>query len=154
MMKTQDLVKKSDKFPFGLLSFGAKYAGERTGIVYNDLMDDFSTPGQDNYFGFPASEANYIQPGKRPMSSMSPIIVTDKDRNVRLILGASGGSKIISSVSQVATRTLWTNKPIYEAINERRVHHQLYPFDLEIEKGFSPASGTFINSVIQKFQNS
>ena len=123
-------------------SFGAKYAGERTGVVFNNLMDDFSTPGQDNYFGFPASEANYIEPGKRPMSSMSPIIITDKDGKVKLVLGASGGSKIISSVSQVAARTLWTKKPMYEAINERRVHHQLYPFDLEIEKGFSPVSQT------------
>ena len=119
-------------------SFGAKYAGEKTGIVFNDLMDDFSTPGQDNYFGFPASESNYIQPGKRPMSSMGPIIVTDDNGNVRLVLGASGGSKIISSVAQVASKTLWTNKPIYVSINERRVHHQLYPYVLEVEKGFSP----------------
>lgn len=90
--------KKSIYFYF---SFGAKYAGKYTGILYNDIMDDFSTPGLTNSFGFEPSEANFIKPGKRPLSSMCPIIVVDKENNVRLILGASGGSKIISAVSQV-----------------------------------------------------
>ena len=64
-------------------------------------MDDFSTPGTVNYFGVPASEPNYIRPGKRPMSSMAPIIILDENGNVRLSLGASGGTKIITAVSQV-----------------------------------------------------
>lgn len=64
-------------------------------------MDDFSTPNLVNYFGLRPSEANYIKPGKRPMSSMSPTIILDKDDNIRLVLGASGGSRIISSVAQV-----------------------------------------------------
>ena len=82
-------------------SFGAKYAGEKTGIIYNNEMDDFSTPGTVNYFGVPASEPNYIKPGKRPMSSMTPIIVLDPNDNARLVLGASGGTKIITAVAQV-----------------------------------------------------
>ena len=64
-------------------------------------MDDFSMPGQNNFFGFKPAEANFIKPGKRPMSSMSPVIIVDRNDNVRLILGASGGSRIISAVSQV-----------------------------------------------------
>ena len=64
-------------------------------------MDDFSTPDLINYFGLRPSEANYIKPGKRPMSSMSPTIILDKDHNIRLVIGASGGSRIISSVAQV-----------------------------------------------------
>ncbi|CAM6000911.1 unnamed protein product, partial [Sphagnum balticum] len=119
------------------LFLGAKYAGVKTGIVYNNEMDDFSTPGKNNYFGFQASEANYIVPRKHPMSSMSPIIVTDSNNRAVLVVGASGGSKIISAVSQVAIKTLWLNKSIVASIRERRVHHQLSPPELEIEKGFS-----------------
>lgn len=69
---------------------------------------------------------------------MSPIIVLDKNDDVRLILGASGGSKIITSVAQVAIKNLWMNKNIKEAIDERRIHHQLYPTnEAEIEEGFN-----------------
>jgi gamma-glutamyltranspeptidase len=64
-------------------------------------MDDFSTPGLTNSFGFSPSSANFIEPFKRPMSSMSPIIVVDNNNEVALTLGASGGSKIISAISQV-----------------------------------------------------
>ncbi|CAF0712388.1 unnamed protein product [Brachionus calyciflorus] len=116
--------------------FGAKYGGKYTGILYNDIMDDFSTPGLANSFGFAPSEANYIKPGKRPLSSMCPIIVVDKNNDVRLILGASGGSKIISAVSQIAIKTLYMGVNIKEAIDSRRIHHQLSPNNLEIESGF------------------
>ena len=64
-------------------------------------MDDFSTPAVSNYFNLKPSVSNYIKPQKRPLSSMSPIIVIDKSNSVRLVLGASGGSRIISSVAQV-----------------------------------------------------
>lgn len=79
---------------------------------------------------------------------MSPIIVLDNNDNVRLILGASGGSKIITSVAQVAIKNLWMNKNIKDAIDERRVHHQLYPTnEVEIEEGFSQ----FIQSILSDY---
>lgn len=82
-------------------SFGAKYVGKYTGIIYNDVMDDFSSPGFSNAFGFIPAEANFIQPEKRPLSSMSPIIIVDNQDNVKLVLGASGGSKILTGIVQV-----------------------------------------------------
>lgn len=117
-------------------SFGAKYAGEQTGIVYNNEMDDFSTPGKRNYFKLEPSDVNLIEPGKRPMSSMAPIIIVDNQDNVKLILGASGGSRIISGLAQVALKTLWMNQDLKRAIDARRLHHQLFPEYLEVEDGF------------------
>lgn len=123
--------------------FGAKYAGRFTGIIYNNEMDDFSTPHKPNYFDLQPSVANYIKPGKSPMSSMSPLIVIDKHNDEpRLVLGASGGSKIISAVAVVAIKVLFMDMNIKDAIDERRLHHQLYPAEVQAEDGF--------NSVLKK----
>ena len=80
---------------------GSKVHGMRTGIIFNNKMDDFSTPGTVNKYGFAASPSNYIVPGKRPMSSMSPMIILDQHGKVRIVIGSAGGSRIISAVAQV-----------------------------------------------------
>ena len=98
-------------------------------------MDDFSTPGLVNFFGLRPSVSNYIKPGKRPMSSMSPLIILDEINSVRLVLGASGGSRIITAVAQIAIENLWINPNIKECIDKKRVHHQLYPEYAEVEIG-------------------
>lgn len=64
-------------------------------------MDDFSTPGVENAFGVASSPANYIVPGKRPLSSMCPTIVLDSHGDVKLVIGSAGGTRITTAVSYV-----------------------------------------------------
>ena len=83
-------------------SFGCKYRSNITGIIYNNEMGDFSTPGQLNPDDIPPSKSNFIKPGKRPQSSISPVIFTDRSGQVRLVAGASGGPLITTAVSLVS----------------------------------------------------
>ena len=80
--------------------------GKRTGIIFNDEMDDFSKPNKpswtDDAWTAPSNQNNWIEPGKRPLSSMSPTIVTDRDGNVRLVTGGAGGTKIITAAMLVS----------------------------------------------------
>uniref|UniRef100_A0A1I8P187 Gamma-glutamyltransferase n=2 Tax=Stomoxys calcitrans TaxID=35570 RepID=A0A1I8P187_STOCA len=113
--------------------FGSKVRSRRTGIILNDEMDDFSTPGLVNSFGVPASPANYIRPGKRPMSSMCPAIILDNDGNVRMLVGAAGGTKITTSVAQTIIKYLIFNERLEESVNDWRLHHQLVPMRVDAE---------------------
>ena len=81
--------------------FGAKYRSTRTGIIYNNQMADFDFPGDKPVDGISPSPVNFPKPGKRPLSSMCPTILTDKDGIVRLVIGASGGKRITTAVSLV-----------------------------------------------------
>lgn len=107
--------------------YGAAYRSKNTGIIYNNGMDDFSTPGQNSRFGYPPTESNYIKPNKRAVSSMTPIIITDKNGNVKLVIGASGGPKIITAVAQGIIFKLLCNDELGLSIIRPRVHHQLIP---------------------------
>ncbi|BHF59045.1 hypothetical protein SprV_0100200000 [Sparganum proliferum] len=79
--------------------FGSKMVGRRTGVLFNNEMDDFSSPNSSDYFGLAPARENFIRPGKRPLSSMSPVIFTHPTNgSVRLVIGASGGSLILTSV--------------------------------------------------------
>ena len=79
--------------------------GPITGIHYNDEMDDFSTPGTRNSFGVPASPANYIYPGKMPMSSMCPTLVRHSSGDIAFVSGASGGTRITTGTAFVSTNS-------------------------------------------------
>lgn len=114
---------------------GSGLTSKRTGIIFNSGMDDFSSDGLINYFGLPGSPNNAIEPGKRALSSMSPSIVTNKAGDVKLVIGASGGTKITTAMAMVIMRVLWFGQNIKEAIDYPRLHHQVFPMDLEYEFG-------------------
>lgn len=100
-------------------------------------MDNFSSPNITNDFGLPPSPANYIEAGKRPMSSMCPSIILDGNGDVKMVIGGAGGTKIITSVALVIMRHLWFNETLEEAVNAKRLHHQLFPMAVQYETGFS-----------------
>ncbi|KAH9509280.1 Gamma-glutamyltranspeptidase 1 [Bulinus truncatus] len=119
--------------------FGSHCRGLRTGIIFNDEMDDFSTPNITNEWGIYPSPANFIAPGKRPISSMCPSILVDRNGSVYKILGAAGGSMITSATAWVAAHLLWLGENIDRAVNEPRLHHQLLPSSVQYETGFEAA---------------
>ncbi|KAF4978503.1 hypothetical protein FZEAL_5123 [Fusarium zealandicum] len=120
------------------LIFGSLLMDNLTGVILNNEMNDFSIPGVPNEFGFAPAEANFIRPNKRPLSSCTPIIASLKDGTLFAVLGAAGGSRIISATTQVAWRILTSpSYSIKDAVREPRVHNQLMPNQLLVENKFS-----------------
>lgn len=108
-------------------NYGSGVISQKYGIVLNNEMDDFTTKlGEPNQFGLVQGEANKVEAGKRPLSSMSPSIVT-KDGKVVMVAGGQGGPRIMSAVTQVIHRVLDNGMNIDQAIQFVRVHHQILP---------------------------
>ncbi|TRY70401.1 hypothetical protein TCAL_02843 [Tigriopus californicus] len=126
------------------LHYGAMYLSPSTGIIINDEMDDFSYPNITNNFGVPPSSNNFVKPGKRPLSSMAPAIVTDGKGNLKLVIGAAGGTKITTSIAYTSIRNLWFQENIKQAIDSRRIHHQLVPMQVDYEVGLDEDVSTFL----------
>jgi gamma-glutamyltranspeptidase/glutathione hydrolase len=119
-------------------TFGSLVVAEPYGIILNNQMDDFLTvPGEPNLYGLVQNTPNLVGPGKRPLSSMSPTIVM-KDNKPVLVLGASGGPRIISSVLQVLLNVIDRDMPLDKAISEIRVHHQWKPNEVFFDRQPSP----------------
>ena len=115
-------------------SFGSKVIVPGTGGVLNNQMDDFSSqPGVRNFFGLVGSEANAIQPGKRPLSSMSPTIVM-RDGKPVMTLGAAGGPTIITQVVLAITNHFDLGDDLPTALARPRFHHQWSPDVLYVER--------------------
>ncbi|MCI4235398.1 gamma-glutamyltransferase [Dickeya dianthicola] len=114
--------------------FGAVVIAPGTGFFLNDEMDDFTVKvGEKNLYGLVQGERNAIAPGKRPLSSMSPSLVT-KDGKIFLVLGSPGGSRIISITLQSALNILDFGMLPQEAVDAPRIHHQWLPDEVYYEQ--------------------
>lgn len=118
--------------------FGSMLVPPSTGLVLNNIMDDFSTaPHRPDQFGLVPTPLNQVAPGKRPVSSSTPSIWMEQGRP-RLALGSAGGPRITTSVAQILLHCRWSEQNIQQAVQEARIHHQWHPDYLEVEPQFSP----------------
>jgi gamma-glutamyltranspeptidase / glutathione hydrolase len=118
--------------------FGSGVTVPGLGMLLNNNMDNFaSEPGSANAYGLIQGEANAIQPGKRPVSSMTPSIVS-KDGKLVMAIGAPGGTRITSAVMLAFLNVVDFGMNIQDAIDAPRIHHQWMPDQIFAERGISP----------------
>ena len=127
-------------------SYGSGKMIPGTGMLINNEMDDFSSkPGTPNGYGLLGSEANAIEGNKRPLSSMTPTIIF-KDQKPYMVFGSPGGSRIITTVLQVALNVMEHEMNIAQAVHSPRMHHQWLPEVLMIEEGFGSDTEKLLES--------
>lgn len=124
--------------------FGSKVMVPETGVIMNNEMNDFSIPGVSNAFGYIASPANYVRPGKRPLSSITPTIVENADGSVYFVAAGAGGSRIITSTVQQLWYVLDQNATSAEALAKPRLHDQLIPNVVEVEWSYNNETTAFL----------
>jgi len=132
--------------------FGAKVTAAKTGILLNDEMDDFTAKiGVPNLYGLVQGEANSITPGKRPLSSMSPTIVS-RDGKTVMVVGTPGGSRIITVVVHTILNVIDYGMDIQEAVDAPRFHQQWLPETTNVERfGLSPDTQKILVDMGHKF---
>ena len=107
--------------------FGAQVIAGDTGFFLNDEMDDFTSKvGAPNMFGLVQGDNNSIQPGKRPLSSMAPTIVT-KNGKIFMVTGSPGGSRIITITLESILNVIDHHMDVQAAVDTPRIHHQWMP---------------------------
>ncbi|KAG5682722.1 hypothetical protein PVAND_012056 [Polypedilum vanderplanki] len=132
--ENNDLISVTSSINF---YFGSGIIGSKSGLIFNNGMDDFSYFNRSvNYFGLKETPTNFPEPQKRALSSVAPLIIINKNNErSNLIIGAAGGSKIITSISMAILRFLYDSTDLKEIIDAPRFHHQLIPNILEYEYG-------------------
>lgn len=116
--------------------FGSGVIAKGTGIILNNEMDDFAQKiGAQNLFGAVGGQNNLVEPRKRPLSSMSPTIITKNDEPF-MALGSPSGTRIITCVAQTILNSVEFDMPLYEAVAATRIHQQWQPDQLKIETPF------------------
>lgn len=126
--------------------YGNGMTVEGAGFLLNNEMDDFtSKPGTPNMYGAIQSEANAVAPGKHPLSSMTPTIVT-KDGKLALVTGSPGGTTIPNTVLNVLLNFIDYGMNVQQAVDAPRLHHQWLPDELRLESGFSPDTKAILKS--------
>lgn len=117
------------------LSFGSMVYVPEWGLVMNDEMGDFTPkPGEPNNYGLVGTEQNAVAPGKRPLSSMSPTLVLDRQNRPYMAVGASGGPTIITGTLFVLLNTVDFGMSPADAVTAARIHHQWLPYELYLEE--------------------
>ncbi len=119
-------------------SYGSAISVDGAGFILNNEMEDFvSKPGVPNVYGLLGGEANAVEANKRPLSSMTPVIVFDNGKPW-FATGSPGGSKIITAVLQMIVNVIDHKKGIADAAHMVRMHHQWLPDVLQVESGYGP----------------
>jgi len=132
--------------------FGAKVSVPALGIILNDEMDDFAVaPGVPNAYHLEGELANQVRPGKRPLSSMTPMIVTKKGKPV-MTTGGSGGPTIVSGVLQVALNILAFHLDAASAVGEPRIHEQAAPDVVIVEEAMPAATRSALEQMGYKLK--
>jgi gamma-glutamyltranspeptidase / glutathione hydrolase len=118
-------------------SYGCGILVRGAGFLLNNTMDDFAlAPGVPNQFDLVGSEANAVEGGKRPLSSMTPLVMRDGGHTVSLVVGSPGGPRIITAVLGVVLRTMVYEQSLADAVAAPRFHQQWSPSKTEFEPGW------------------
>lgn len=129
------------------LIFGSTLMVPKTGVVMNNQMNDFSIPDTVNAFGYLPSPSNFVRPGKRPLSSMTPIIAETPEGQLYYVIGAAGGSRIITSTVQNVINVLDRGLNVEDALATPRLHDQLSPDRVTFEWAYDNSTVAYMKDL-------
>lgn len=129
------------------LLFGSRLVVPETGVIMNNEMNDFSIPDTRNAFGYLPSPSNFVRPGKRPLSSITPVIVETPEGELYYVIGAAGGSRIITSTVQNIINVIDYGLNVEDALAKPRLHDQLSPPQTSFEYPYDNSTVAFLKEL-------